>query len=206
MPFYEYQCKSCGHTLEAMQKVNDSPLKKCPDCGKSQLTRLMSAPVFRLKGGGWYETDFKGDQDHKKNLADRPEADAAKDDKKPAADAKAADGKAADAGAKDAPKSAEKAADKPKEKAAAPESAKKPTGGGISKRGASSTPTKSSPKKAVKKPAAKSKRRARNWVASPAETSTRARLRTRIPPTCSRSGTGENFRESGHWFIGSSVH
>jgi putative FmdB family regulatory protein len=74
MPFYEYQCKNCGHTLEAMQKVNDAPLKKCPHCGKSQLTRLMSAPVFRLKGGGWYETDFKGDSDNKKNLADRPPA------------------------------------------------------------------------------------------------------------------------------------
>ena len=79
MPFYEYQCKSCGHDLEAMQKISDPPLKKCPHCGKSQLQRLMSAPVFRLKGGGWYETDFKGDQDNKRNLADRPEADAPKD-------------------------------------------------------------------------------------------------------------------------------
>jgi putative FmdB family regulatory protein len=78
MPFYEYQCKNCGHALEAMQKISDAPLKKCPDCGKSQLMRLMSAPVFRLKGGGWYETDFKGDQDNKRNLADRPEADASK--------------------------------------------------------------------------------------------------------------------------------
>src|ERR1700733_15897020 len=110
MPFYEYQCKNCGHTLEAMQKVNDSPLKKCPDCGKSQLTRLMSAPVFRLKGGGWYETDFKGDNDNKKNLADRPEAEA-KDDKAPAVDAKDSGGKEAagkdagkEAGGKDAAK------------------------------------------------------------------------------------------------------
>jgi putative FmdB family regulatory protein len=79
MPFYEYQCKSCGHALEAMQKINDSPLKKCPHCGKSQLQRLMSAPVFRLKGAGWYETDFKGDQDNKKNLADRPDAEAPQD-------------------------------------------------------------------------------------------------------------------------------
>jgi putative FmdB family regulatory protein len=164
MPFYEYQCKSCGHTLEAMQKVNDSPLKKCPDCGKSQLTRLMSAPVFRLKGGGWYETDFKGDQDNKKNLADRPEAEAAKDDKKPAADAKSTDtgGKdaaAKDAGGKDAAKPAEKAADKPAEKAAPTESAKKPAGGGMSRRGAASAPVRPSPKKAVKKPAAKARRR-----------------------------------------------
>ena len=81
MPFYEYQCKSCGHELEAMQKVSDSPLRKCPECGKSQLTRLMSAPVFRLKGGGWYETDFKGDKDSQRNLADRPDADAPKDAK-----------------------------------------------------------------------------------------------------------------------------
>ncbi len=157
MPFYEYQCKSCGHTLEAMQKVNDAPLKKCPDCGKSQLTRLMSAPVFRLKGGGWYETDFKGDQDNKKNLADRPEA--AKDDKKPAADAKSTEAAGKDAGGKDAAKPADKAADKPAEKAAPTESAIKPAGGRLSKRGATSAPARASPKKPVKKPAAKVRRR-----------------------------------------------
>jgi putative FmdB family regulatory protein len=144
MPFYEYQCKNCGHTLEAMQKVNDAPLKKCPHCGKSQLTRLMSAPVFRLKGGGWYETDFKGDSDNKKNLADRPEADASKEDKKPAAgDAKPDSEDAA------AAKPAEKA-EKPAEKAAPAESPKKAAGGGISKRGATAKPA---PKKAAKKPA-----------------------------------------------------
>jgi putative FmdB family regulatory protein len=96
MPFYEYQCKSCGHELEAMQKVSDAPLKKCPDCGKSQLQRLMSAPVFRLKGGGWYETDFKGDKDNQRNLADRAE-DAPKDTK----DAKDTDSKESDSKAKD---------------------------------------------------------------------------------------------------------
>ena len=69
MPFYEYQCNHCGHALEAMQKLHDAPLKKCPECGKPQLRRLMSAPVFRLKGGGWYETDFKSDQDAKRNIA-----------------------------------------------------------------------------------------------------------------------------------------
>ncbi len=92
MPFYEYECKNCGHALEAMQKVSDPPLKKCPHCGKSQLQRLMSAPVFRLKGSGWYETDFKGDNDNKRNLAEKPEADAAKDAVK--ADATATDAKA----------------------------------------------------------------------------------------------------------------
>jgi len=158
MPFYEYQCKNCGHTLEAMQKINDSPLKKCPECGKSQLTRLMSAPVFRLKGGGWYETDFKGDSDHKKNLADRPESDAAKDDKKPATDAKAADA------TKDAAKPADKGADKPVEKAASTEGAKKPVAPGISKRGAAAAPkskpqAKTKPSKVRPKVTAKGKRR-----------------------------------------------
>jgi putative FmdB family regulatory protein len=102
MPFYEYQCKSCGHDLEAMQKISDRPLKKCPQCGKSQLQRLMSAPVFRLKGGGWYETDFKGDQDNKRNLADRPDADAPKD----AADGTKDAGESAKDGAKDSGKDA----------------------------------------------------------------------------------------------------
>lgn len=78
MPFYEYQCKNCGHELEAMQRVSDPPLKKCPHCGKAQLQRLISAPVFRLKGGGWYETDFKDDKDKKRNLADRPESESSK--------------------------------------------------------------------------------------------------------------------------------
>jgi putative FmdB family regulatory protein len=163
MPFYEYQCKSCGHTLEAMQKINDPPLKKCPDCGKSQLTRLMSAPVFRLKGSGWYETDFKGDQDNKKNLADRPEAPAAKDESKPAEDAKPveakADAKVEGAGGKEPAKpAAEKAADKPSGKTLPAES-KKPGGAGISRRGAPAAAVKPRAKKVLKKPAAKAKRR-----------------------------------------------
>ncbi len=67
MPIYEYQCKACGHRLEAMQKMSDEPLKKCPECGKPELKKLVSAAGFRLKGGGWYETDFKGGD--KKNVA-----------------------------------------------------------------------------------------------------------------------------------------
>ena len=59
MPIYEYRCAACGHHLEALQKMSEGPLRKCPDCGKSQLKRLVSAPQFRLKGSGWYETDFK---------------------------------------------------------------------------------------------------------------------------------------------------
>jgi putative FmdB family regulatory protein len=126
MPFYEYQCKNCGHELEAMQKVSDAPLKKCPHCGKSQLTRLMSAPVFRLKGGGWYETDFKGDKDKQRNLADRPD-DAPKDAKdtdtkakeekgQDGKDAKSGETKADDASAKESPPAKDKPAEKPAEK------------------------------------------------------------------------------------------
>src|SRR5271156_4397640 len=138
MPFYEYQCKNCGHDLEAMQKITEPPLKKCPHCGKSQLQRLMSAPVFRLKGGGWYETDFKGDKDNQRNLADRPEADAPKDAAKDAAkdvaaagaDAKGKDGNGKDAKAADAAGGKDATpADKPGDKPAATppaESAKKP--------------------------------------------------------------------------------
>jgi putative FmdB family regulatory protein len=148
MPFYEYQCESCGHTLEAMQKVNDSPLKKCPHCGKPRLTRLMSAPVFRLKGGGWYETDFKGEQDNKRNLADKPEAEPAKDDKTPAVEAKG-DAAAKD-GSKPADKAADKPSDKPAEKTAPAEPAKKPAGAGISKRGTAPA-AKAAPKRARKK-------------------------------------------------------
>ena len=59
MPFYEYQCRSCGHQLEVLQKISDKPLRKCPACAKSALVKLVSAPVFRLKGSGWYATDFK---------------------------------------------------------------------------------------------------------------------------------------------------
>jgi len=143
MPFYEYQCKSCGHELEAMQKVSDPTLKKCPHCGKSQLTRLMSAPVFRLKGGGWYETDFKGDKDNQRNLADRPE-DAPKETKE--ADTKAKDetgkeeksqdGKDAKSGeikadaAKESTSAKEKPADKPADKSSSSATSKPASGKG----------------------------------------------------------------------------
>jgi putative FmdB family regulatory protein len=73
MPFYEYECSACGHYVEVLQKLSDPPLKKCPNCGKSKLTKLVSAPVFRLKGAGWYETDFKSEGETKRNLAETAE-------------------------------------------------------------------------------------------------------------------------------------
>lgn len=68
MPFYEYQCQACGEHHEALQKLSEAPLQDCPACGKPQLKKLISAAGFRLKGGGWYETDFKSDK--KRNLHD----------------------------------------------------------------------------------------------------------------------------------------
>ena len=68
MPFYEYECPHCKYHDEVLQMINEKPLKKCPNCGKTGLRKLMSAPVFRLKGSGWYETDFKSDQENKRNL------------------------------------------------------------------------------------------------------------------------------------------
>lgn len=68
MPIYEYACESCGHHLEVMQRLSEEPITLCPNCQKESLIRLISAAGFRLKGGGWYETDFK-DNAKKKNLA-----------------------------------------------------------------------------------------------------------------------------------------
>ncbi len=106
MPFYEYQCQACGAQTEALQKISDAPLKKCPGCGKSRLVKLVSAPVFRLKGGGWYETDFKGDGDRKRNLAGDSEPAATSSDAPAAKPVKA-----------DAPKSESKPKAEPKAKA-----------------------------------------------------------------------------------------
>ena len=67
MPIYEYQCEACDHKMEKLQKLSDEPLKVCPICNEPTLNKLVSAAGFRLKGGGWYETDFKTGK--KKNVA-----------------------------------------------------------------------------------------------------------------------------------------
>lgn len=89
MPFYEYECSSCKFYVEVLQKIADDPLRKCPSCKKQSMKKLVSAPVFRLKGSGWYETDFKADGEDKRNIADRDEPAGKSEDPKPAADAKA---------------------------------------------------------------------------------------------------------------------
>jgi len=72
VPIYGYACKICDHSLDELQKIADDPLVDCPACGEPGLKRQLSAPRFRLKGQGWYETDFKAD--NQRNLAGEKEA------------------------------------------------------------------------------------------------------------------------------------
>ncbi len=96
MPIYEYQCSKCNHKHEALQRLSDEPLRQCPECGRQSLRKLVSAASFRLKGVGWYETDFKDKKDQKKlskpDEKSRNDSDAKKSDapdsKKPTSSSK----------------------------------------------------------------------------------------------------------------------
>ena len=122
MPIYEYLCGECAHTLDALQKLSDEPLVYCPQCGAAALKRQMSAPSFRLKGGGWYETDFKNDK--RRNIADSDsKAPEAKAEAKPEGKAEAkSEGKA------DKPAAGPGKADKPAASAAKKDDAGKTAG------------------------------------------------------------------------------
>jgi putative FmdB family regulatory protein len=135
MPFYEYECQACKFYTEVMQKIGDAPLIKCPSCGKRRMKKLVSAPVFRLKGGGWYETDFKGDGENKRNLVgadkDEPKSAAKEEGKAESKPEAKADAKADAKEAKPAAKEAKPAAAKPVKRTpmkAARGRAKKPAG------------------------------------------------------------------------------
>jgi putative FmdB family regulatory protein len=91
MPIYEYRCSGCGYEMDKLQKISDPPLTDCPACGRPALQKLMSAAGFRLKGGGWYETDFKSGK--KKNVV-KPDSESK------AGDAKSNAGKKTDTGSK----------------------------------------------------------------------------------------------------------
>lgn len=82
MPIYEYACQSCGFEKDVLQKLSDEPLTICPECSKETFSKQISAPGFRLSGGGWYETDFKTGK--KKNLAGDDAPSSAKSDSKSA--------------------------------------------------------------------------------------------------------------------------
>ncbi len=104
MPIYEYECKACGHRLEKIQKFSDEPLKDCPVCSKPELTKLVSAAAFRLKGGGWYETDFKSGG--KKNVL-HGTSDSSGDGGGAGADSKSGDSKSGDSKSSDGAKSSD---------------------------------------------------------------------------------------------------
>jgi putative FmdB family regulatory protein len=144
MPIYEYECKKCGHTLEALQKFSDKPLRECPECGKHQLKRLVSAPMFRLAGSGWYETDFKSDKERKRNILE-------KGDKEPAP-APAADS----ATPKTEPPKAEPAK-APREERSAPRKTR--TMGSKSVKAAGTGSAARKPKAAAKPPAKRARKR-----------------------------------------------
>ena len=140
MPFYEYQCQNCQHFTEVMQKISDAPLKKCPSCGRMTLVKLISAPVFRLKGSGWYETDFKSDQERKRNLAGGEAEERKSTEKTPSAETaksgeKSSEKSAEASGAKSEPKSTP-AVRAPAAKPAARKRAKPPARAGARPRAA----------------------------------------------------------------------
>ncbi|HEX9474469.1 MAG TPA: zinc ribbon domain-containing protein [Steroidobacteraceae bacterium] len=158
MPFYEYECPACKYYAEVLQKLSDKPLAKCPSCGKKGFKRLMSAPVFRLKGSGWYETDFKSGQDNQRNLAG-----AEREEAKPATEAKGGDKPEAKTPAHAGTPGAEKAkaeaaaakadkADKTAGPAAAPSSASAQTSRGSKRAGTrpAPTPTRAAAKRRAK--------------------------------------------------------
>lgn len=128
MPIYEYRCESCGHYLDALQKINDDPLKDCPACNEAALKRLISAPSFRLKGSGWYETDFKSDKDRRRNLAESGgessrDKSASGSGDKPAADKSASDNKSSGEKKSESSKSDNKKTDGKKSKGSGSEAA-----------------------------------------------------------------------------------
>lgn len=89
MPIYEYQCQNCGHEMEALQKMADAPLTRCPACNEDGLKKLVSAAAFKLKGSGWYETDFKNN--NKAKAAGSGESGGSSGEAAPAAKSDAAD-------------------------------------------------------------------------------------------------------------------
>lgn len=74
MPIYAFECDACGHSFDRLQKMSDPDPAACPACGQPRVRRQLTAPSFRLAGGGWYETDFKKGDDKKRNLVDKGDA------------------------------------------------------------------------------------------------------------------------------------
>jgi putative FmdB family regulatory protein len=139
MPFYEYECQACKYYAEVMQKISDTPLTRCPSCGKRTLKKLVSVPVFRLKGSGWYETDFKSDKEGRRNLHG-PDKEEAKAESKAESKTEAKEAKPAGAETKDS-------------KEAKPAPAKPASGGAAASGGSSRGRTRSARTTATRRPA-----------------------------------------------------
>ena len=138
MPIYEYACGSCEHRFETIQRASEGALRDCPECGEAALKKLLSAPNFRLKGSGWYETDFKtGD---KRNVAQNADAEGG---------AKSGNGEDAKGGEKDSGgKGGEQAASKAESGTKTESGAKANSGKGESS--AKAKPAETKPKKEKK--------------------------------------------------------
>ncbi len=121
MPIYEFECTACGHRFDELMRLSDPEPAVCPSCGAPQVRKRLSAPQFRLAGGGWYETDFKKDGDSKRNLAgdagDAKPAEAKTGETKPAdskpSESKPADSKSGDGKAGESKSGSSKAAETP---------------------------------------------------------------------------------------------
>ncbi|UJB20263.1 MULTISPECIES: FmdB family zinc ribbon protein [Lysobacter] len=113
MPIYAFQCSACGHSFDRLQKLSDADPTICPECGAEKVGRQLTAPQFRLAGGGWYETDFKKDGDKKRNLA-----------------GEGSSGGSSSASGGDSKPAEKKADSKPEKKAESAPASKPATGGG----------------------------------------------------------------------------
>jgi putative FmdB family regulatory protein len=152
MPFYEYECPNCGYRDEVLQKISDKPLKKCPTCGKNGLRKLMSAPVFRLKGSGWYETDFKSDQENKRNLAGADKEEAKPETKADAKVEAKPDAAKPEAAKADSPKADSTKAESAKSESTRSESNKTNTPSTSARKSAARAKPRSKPARTKKRP------------------------------------------------------
>jgi putative FmdB family regulatory protein len=96
MPIFDYRCEACGHTFDVLQKAGEGVLRKCPECGKLKLKKLLAAPNFHLKGGGWYKTDFRDQSNKKPGGKEAPGKEADKSSDSQSSDNKASDSKSPD--------------------------------------------------------------------------------------------------------------
>ena len=107
MPIYEYQCESCEHKFETMQRLSEDPLKDCPECGEAALRKLISAAAFVLKGTGWYETDFKDKKKDKTSDGEKKEGEGGKDGEAKSKDGETKKSESKDTKSSDSKKSTE---------------------------------------------------------------------------------------------------